>query len=142
MRYAVFLCSLVSVTIAPRAGNVLGGTAVQLAGPCLEETDNITCVFDGQEVGGVFVNTLIAVCVSPPLSRLGNVPFQLIVRSSSGDVRTKGTGEFFSCECMLPYTLKFRSGLLLVYIHENKKRKNVSATGQRTRHTTYSRKLS
>ncbi len=84
--------------MAPRAGNVLGGTAVQVNGPCLEETDSITCVFDGQEVSGVFVTMLIAVCVSPPLSSIGSVPFQLIARSSNGEIRAQGEGEFFSCE--------------------------------------------
>ena len=40
---------------------------VQVSGPCLDDSDNITCVFDGQETEGVFVSTTVALCLSPPL---------------------------------------------------------------------------
>ncbi len=88
---------LVRLTVAPRSGTVLGGTAVQIAGLCFKETDTIICMFDGQETEGIYVSALVAVCVSPPLTSLGKVPLHLTVRSVSG-TSVQGVGEFFSCE--------------------------------------------
>ncbi len=92
------------LTLTPSAGSVLGGTAVRVYchghDPCYNETDDIVCTFDGQKVRGVFVNGINAACVSPPLSRLGPVPFELIVRSNTGVVRVEGNEEFTSCKYM------------------------------------------
>ena len=48
------------LSLSPRGGHFLGGTVVQISGPCFDESDNITCVFNGQDIEGVFVNTMIA----------------------------------------------------------------------------------
>ena len=89
----------VILEIAPRSGHVLGGTAVLISGPCLEDTDNITCVFDGVEVEGLFVSSMVALCVSPPLTEIGRRPLQLIVRDAgNGSIRSQGSTEFFSCK--------------------------------------------
>ena len=69
---------------------------MQISGPCFDESDNITCVFDGQDVEGVFVNTLIALCISPPLMTIGEVQFQLVVRDTDGSIRSQGSAEFIS----------------------------------------------
>ena len=47
--------SAVMLTLSPHGGHFLGGAVVQVSGPCLDESDNITCVFDGQETEGVHV---------------------------------------------------------------------------------------
>ena len=86
----------VSITVVPRSGIFLGGTSVQIAGACLEPTDNITCVFDDIEVPGLVINDLLAQCVSPRLSEIGRMNLQLLVRSANGTLRSQGTGEFFS----------------------------------------------
>ena len=89
----------VTLEIAPRSGHVLGGTAVLITGPCLEETDNITCVFDGIEVDGLFVSMMLALCVSPPLTEIGRRPLQLIVHDTvNGTIRSQGATEFISCK--------------------------------------------
>ena len=88
--------SAVMLALSPRGGHFLGGTVVQVSGPCFFESDNITCVFDGQEIEGVFVNTMVALCLSPPLRTTGGLPFQLVVRSAGGSIRSQGTAEFFS----------------------------------------------
>ena len=89
----------VTLEIAPRSGHVLGGTAVLITGPCLEESDNITCVFDGIEVEGLFVSMMLALCVSPPLTEIGRRPLQLIVRDAAdGSIRSQGSTEFVSCK--------------------------------------------
>ena len=36
-----------SLVITPRVGNMLGGTAVSITSTCLEESDNITCQYEG-----------------------------------------------------------------------------------------------
>ena len=74
---------------------------VQVSGPCFEEDDNITCVFDGEEVEGVFVSTMVVLCLSPPLPDTGMLPFQLVVRNASGNVRSQGSAEFVSCKCIV-----------------------------------------
>ena len=85
------------MTLGPRFGSVLGGTAVLVSGPCFEETDNISCVFNGVEVEGVFVSMTQCLCISPQLSVLGRVSFQLkVVNTTSGDTRYEGTSEFLS----------------------------------------------
>jgi len=101
------------LTLSPRGGHFLGGTVVKVSGPCLDESDNITCVFDGQETEGVFVSTTVALCLSPPLMTTGGVPFQLVVRSAGGSIRSQGTAEFISCKHVQNYTLPI---LLYVFI--------------------------
>ena len=70
-----------------------------IRGPCLEESDDITCVFDGIEVEGLFVSTMLALCVSPPLTEIGRRPLQLSVRDAvNGSIRSQGSTEFISCK--------------------------------------------
>ena len=89
----------VSITLSPRGWNILGGAAVLVAGACLEPTDNITCIIGGVEVQGSVRTSLLALCMSPPLSAIGRMELQLIVRSANGTVRSQGTAEFVAREC-------------------------------------------
>ena len=86
------------ITLAPRLGNVLGGTPVLVSGPCLEETDNIVCTFDGVVVDGVYINETMALCVSPCLSTIGRVVFEVNVTTLNGTIKFEGETAFFSCK--------------------------------------------
>ena len=65
--------------MAPRLGNVLGGTPVQLSGPCFEENDNITCRFGDVAVKGTRLDRNRVLCVSPELSVIGRIALKLLV---------------------------------------------------------------
>lgn len=60
---------------------MLGGSSILVSGPyfTVQEEDQITCVFDNTTVDGIFINSKQVLCVSPALSRMGRVPFQLLV---------------------------------------------------------------
>ena len=79
---------------------MLGGTPVRVAGLCLQPTDEITCSFDGVEVLGVFMNEMIALCISPQLTSTGRILFQMIVYANSGDLKFQGEDIFFSSKCL------------------------------------------
>ena len=65
--------------MAPRLGSVLGGTPVQLSGPCFEENDNITCQFGDVAVKGTRLSRNRVLCVSPEFSVIGRVSLKLII---------------------------------------------------------------
>ena len=94
--YCLFPHTPVSITIVPQSGIFLGGTSVRIAGACLEPTDNITCMFDGIEVSGLVMSSLVALCVSPRFNEIGKVNLHLLVRSANGILRSQGTKEFIS----------------------------------------------
>ena len=65
----MFLLTLFEITvelvIGPHFGNILGGTAVRLTGPCFDETDLLVCTFEDEKENGFVVNNRTAICVSP-----------------------------------------------------------------------------
>ena len=63
--------------LQPSFGSMLNGTGVVVTFQSqLPETfEEIICTFDGIEVNGTLVNSMMALCVSPQLSRTGQVPF-------------------------------------------------------------------
>ena len=65
------------VQIQPSYGSMLGGAGVMVRflSQLFENFEEIICTFDGIEVNGTFVNSVMALCVSPQLSRTGQVPF-------------------------------------------------------------------
>ncbi|XP_065911625.1 protein mesh-like isoform X3 [Dysidea avara] len=69
----------VPISLYPRYGSVLGGTPVQVFGPCFDGYADapITCYFDNIEVEGIFVNENYILCISPPLQDLGSVAFTI-----------------------------------------------------------------
>ena len=80
-------------------GSVLGGTAVEVEGPCLNETDVITCTFDGTLVPGAYVSEFRAICVSPALRDHGRRRFTLTVNRVDGSLKYSGSAIFYACEC-------------------------------------------
>ena len=70
----------VPAVIGPRFGSQLGGTAVHITGPCFDETDQITCIFDNQPgQTGFYVNNLTVICVSPSFDTIGWKDLTLMV---------------------------------------------------------------
>ena len=93
----LFTHHTVPLTLAPRLGNMLGGTAVLVSGPCLEETDQITCMFGERSVNGLYISEMLSVCVSPTISTTGRVRFQLIVQTNGTSTdRYRGESVFYS----------------------------------------------
>lgn len=90
------------LTLAPRLGNKLGGTPVQLSGPCFRETDEITCTYqddkDNVHVCGVFIIEMVALCISPALLRTGRVVLQLTMGDAEDMFTHDGTAVFYSYE--------------------------------------------
>lgn len=77
---------------APESGNMLGGTVVNITGPCFEPTDQVLCVFDVESpVYGTVVDRNRAVCVQPPLTVEGYVRLEIAV----GAGKYKWKGKYF-----------------------------------------------
>lgn len=65
---------------APESGNMLGGTIVNITGPCFKPTDQITCKFDtADEVYGVVVSSNRAICIQPQLLVEGYVVLEIAI---------------------------------------------------------------
>ncbi|KAL3266307.1 hypothetical protein HHI36_010485 [Cryptolaemus montrouzieri] len=80
------------LVFAPESGNMLGGTVVNITGPCFDPSQKITCIFDiAPPVTGVVVNRNRAICVQPPLMAEGWVRFEIAI----GNERFKWKGKYF-----------------------------------------------
>ena len=84
--------------VGPRFGNLLGGTAVHLSGPCFDGFINIICIFDGQQVGnGVVLNNNTAICVSPRFQSVGYKSLDVqIVDNEDGRITYSGSNFFYA----------------------------------------------
>ena len=72
----------VPITLTPRYGHMLGGTAVVVTGPCFSPTDEVICQYsDAEGVTGMYINEEQFMCVSPSLNKIGEVPFRLNILS-------------------------------------------------------------
>ena len=79
------LCDEVALSIGPRSGSQLGGTAVYVSGPCFGNADAILCFFgEGRDRGiglpGHYVSNTTVVCVSPMFDTPGWVTLSIGVR--------------------------------------------------------------
>ena len=96
--YHDFLNS-VSLTTGPRFGNLLGGTAIHISGPCFNESDIIRCTFDGQqEKTGMIINNLTAICISPSFKDVGwkSLTLTIIEGSGAGEVIYTGQSRYYA----------------------------------------------
>ena len=59
------------LVIGPHFGNILGGTAVHLTGPCFDEMDLLICSFDDEKESVLVLNNRTAICVSPRFEDIG-----------------------------------------------------------------------
>ena len=81
----------------PRYGTVLGGTVVQVTGPCFDAyaDHDFVCFFDDVEVPAVYVDNSSIICVSPEFRKFGKVDFTLNITGTTIMFR-KAT--FHSCK--------------------------------------------
>lgn len=84
------------LVFAPESGNMLGGTVVNITGPCFEPEERITCTFDTMHVIGHVVDRNRAICVQPFMLAQGYVRFLISV----GNERFKWRGEYFVGKCL------------------------------------------
>jgi len=61
----------VKLVIGPRFGNILGGTAIHVTGPCFDEMDLVVCSFEDEKPDVFVVNNRTAICVSPRFEDVG-----------------------------------------------------------------------
>lgn len=74
-------------------GNQLGGTAINLAGPCFTPEDIITCTLEGGiRMAGMYVSEDAALCVSPYLETRGWKELTVTVMTGE-DQNARYTGE-------------------------------------------------
>lgn len=69
------------LTFSPEHGNMMGGTLVNLTGPCFEVTHRILCQFDTTAVEGKVLDGNRAACVMPQLFVSGYVDFSISINS-------------------------------------------------------------
>jgi len=62
---------------APESGNMLGGTVVNITGPCFFPNEQIQCRFDDTTVSGTVVDFNRAICVQPFMLAEGYVRFEI-----------------------------------------------------------------
>ena len=78
------------LTFFPRYGHMLGGTLVNITGPCLSPSSIITCKFENWKVEGIYQDPNHATCISPPVMYHGYVDLTISV-----DDRTLFLGRFY-----------------------------------------------
>lgn len=78
------------LTFFPRYGHMLGGTLVDVTGPCLDPSSIIFCRFDNFRSEAVFRGTNRATCISPPFMYHGYVDLTISV-----DDRIEFVGRFY-----------------------------------------------
>ena len=90
-------CIAGAINLNPSYGSMLGGTGVLVSGDRLHlgVQDNISCIFDGINVVGIYVSELQALCISPTLELTGQLEFRLSVR---GSINFTGETTFTSCK--------------------------------------------
>lgn len=69
------------LTFAPEHGNMMGGTLVNLTGPCFKVTHRLVCQFDTTAVEGRVLDENRAACVMPQLFVSGYVDFSISINS-------------------------------------------------------------
>ena len=98
----ILTSTLAPLRISPRLGNVLGGTAISISGPCFGPMDTITCTFEGPlPVAGVYISQLMAICVSPFFEVEGWKPLTVEIMSPRDDIYSRDTrfyaGKYHGC---------------------------------------------
>ena len=93
MLLCLLFCFQGKMEVAPRFGNVLGGTpiVVTVEEDCLQEDYEIMCSFAGKSTEGVYVDSRRAVCPSPPMRRTGYVPFDFSVSNGTTTIYHGGS---------------------------------------------------
>ncbi|XP_008548218.1 protein mesh isoform X3 [Microplitis demolitor] len=77
------------LVFAPESGNMLGGTVVNITGPCFEKTDKVRCLFDTVDVMGTVIDVNRAICVQPYVQAEGYIRFAVAINSGRYDWKGK-----------------------------------------------------
>lgn len=77
------------LVFAPESGNMLGGTVVNITGPCFNESQKIKCRFETEVVLGMVVDKNRAICVQPFLKYEGYIGFYIAIDSGTYDWKGK-----------------------------------------------------
>ncbi|KAK0165466.1 hypothetical protein PV328_003974 [Microctonus aethiopoides] len=77
------------LVFAPESGNMLGGTVVNITGPCFEKSDKVRCLFDTKEVIGTVININRAICVQPFVMAEGYIRFAIAINNGRFDWKGK-----------------------------------------------------
>lgn len=83
--------ALLPLVFAPESGNMLGGTVVNITGPCFDVNERVTCKFDTESVVGHVVDRNRAICVQPFLLAQGYIRFEVAI----GTENFKWKGKYF-----------------------------------------------
>ncbi|KAH7644783.1 protein mesh [Dermatophagoides farinae] len=67
------LPSRLPLSFFPKVGNMLGGTLVNVTGPCYSPEDIIECMFENWPTKGVYIDKNRVSCISPPVMYHGYV---------------------------------------------------------------------
>ncbi|XP_076646307.1 sushi domain containing 2 mesh isoform X1 [Halictus rubicundus] len=70
------------LVFAPESGNMLGGTIVNITGPCFDKSDKIRCIFETEMVIGTFIDRNRAICVQPFVKAQGYIRFAISIGES------------------------------------------------------------
>lgn len=70
---------------------MLGGTVVNITGPCFDPNVRVMCHFDTEDVLGKYVDKNRVICVQPFLKAEGYIRFEISV----GNERFKWRGKYF-----------------------------------------------
>jgi len=65
------------LVFAPENGNMLGGTQVNITGPCFKPGMRVLCRFNTEDSEGVVINENIATCIMPWVEAEGWVDFEI-----------------------------------------------------------------
>ncbi|XP_046394152.1 protein mesh-like [Ischnura elegans] len=76
---------------SPQTGNMLGGTIVNITGPCFLPDDKVFCTFGTETVQGTMINRNRAMCVQPFLLQEGYVKLTVTLASEY----TTWVGKYF-----------------------------------------------
>lgn len=79
------------LVFAPESGNMLGGTIVNITGPCFNPQERVLCRFDTDVVVGIVVDRNRAICVQPQLLAQGYIRFEIAI----GTDKYKWKGRYF-----------------------------------------------
>lgn len=84
------------LVFAPESGNMLGGTVVNITGPCFLPGMRVRCKFDNSDVIGTIIDKNRALCVQPFLMAEGYVRFEVSVDNNNFQWKGKYfVGKFF-----------------------------------------------
>lgn len=97
------------LVFAPESGNMLGGTIVNITGPCFNESQKIKCRFENEVVMGTVVDRNRAICVQPFLKYEGYIRFYIAIDGGTYDWK----GKYFVGKISLSSRPLFLFNLLL-----------------------------